>query len=72
MAIPGWEPAFGSDNLEILASPGAICQWNFGVVLREILLRAAIDFQRVPAQYRPEASGSVSAIPKFSSITWYQ
>lgn len=40
------EPAFGNDNLEMLAGDGPLSSGDFGVVLREILLRAPMSFQR--------------------------
>jgi hypothetical protein len=43
------EPAFGNDNLESLANPGPFASGDFGVVLREILLRASIEFQQEQA-----------------------
>jgi hypothetical protein len=40
------EPAFGDDNLEMLAGEGPLSSGDFGVILREILLRAPLSFQR--------------------------
>jgi hypothetical protein len=40
------EPKFADDNLEKLAGEGPLGSGDFGVLLREILLQATLDFQR--------------------------